>query len=117
MYSAGHHWHGLVQAGPKTLAGQKHSYGRKKDPFFEAGSGTSNSFPALQDINFQIKQGETWGIVGLQRRGISPRLLKIISRITQPTTGYVRGRGTIGSLLEVGMGFHPELSGPEEYLY
>jgi lipopolysaccharide transport system ATP-binding protein len=85
--------------------------GKKDDAFF-ADNRTSNQFLALQDINFEIRQGETWGIVGSNGAGKST-LLKIISRIIQPTTGFVRGRGTIGSLLEVGTGFHPELSGRE----
>lgn len=86
--------------------------GQKNDAFFYADKRADHQFLALQDISFQIKQGETWGIVGSNGAGKST-LLKIISRIIQPTTGYVRGRGTIGSLLEVGTGFHPELSGRE----
>lgn len=82
------------------------------DAFFDSATPSNNNFLALQDINFQIQQGESWGIVGANGAGKST-LLKIISRIIQPTTGYVRGRGTIGSLLEVGTGFHPELSGRE----
>lgn len=88
------------------------SMGRKNDAFFYSDNQANNKFLALKDISFQIKQGETWGIVGSNGAGKST-LLKIISRIIQPTTGYVRGRGTIGSLLEVGTGFHPELSGRE----
>ncbi len=89
-----------------------HRMGKKNDAFFYADKAPDNKFLALQDISFQIKQGETWGIVGSNGAGKST-LLKIISRIIQPTTGYVRGRGTIGSLLEIGTGFHPELSGRE----
>jgi lipopolysaccharide transport system ATP-binding protein len=88
------------------------SMGKKSNSFFEAAKPADHTFLALQDINFQIKQGETWGIVGSNGAGKST-LLKIISRIIQPTTGRVRGRGTIGSLLEIGTGFHPELSGRE----
>lgn len=86
--------------------------GRKNDAFFYEDKPDTDQFWALQDISFQVKQGETWGIVGPNGAGKST-LLKIISRIIQPTTGYVRGRGSIGSLLEVGTGFHPELSGRE----
>jgi len=67
---------------------------------------------ALSDVSFEIKKGEVWGFVGSNGAGKST-LLKIISRIVKPTKGYVRGRGIISSLLEVGTGFHQELSGRE----
>ena len=67
-------------------------------------------FWALKDISFDIKQGETMAIVGANGAGKST-LLKIISRITAPTTGLVRIKGRVGSLLEVGTGFHPQLTG------
>lgn len=88
------------------------SMGRSNDAFFGKPPAASQTFLALQDINFQVRQGDCWGIVGSNGAGKST-LLKIISRIIQPTTGTVKGRGTIGSLLEVGTGFHPELSGRE----
>src|SRR5207249_6160990 len=72
----------------------------------------NNQFWALKDISFEVKKGEALGLIGLNRAGKST-LLKILSRITKPTEGYVRLHGRVGSLLEVGTGFHPELTGRE----
>jgi lipopolysaccharide transport system ATP-binding protein len=77
-----------------------------------AGIDTKEEFWALKDINLEVKKGEVIGIIGPNGSGKST-LLKILSQITPPTTGEIIIQGKVGSLLEVGTGFHPELSGRE----
>ena len=91
----------------------------KEDPFLKVGSVNDRSTAAdseyvwaLKDINLKVEQGDVVGIIGKNGAGKST-LLKLLSRVTGPTTGTIKAKGRIGSLLEVGTGFHSELTGRE----
>lgn len=112
---------GLVGTGTIThdLNRWWHVVRGKEDPYLKIGEVNDRSAKAhskyiwaLKDISFDVKQGEVLGIIGKNGAGKST-LLKILSRVTSPSTGSIKAKGRIASLLEVGTGFHPEMTGRE----
>jgi lipopolysaccharide transport system ATP-binding protein len=101
-----------TRANYRTLQEEIVGLPRRLGRALRGGAGAAERFWALDDVSFEVNQGEVLGIIGRNGAGKST-LLKVLSRITEPTRGYAELYGRVGTLLEVGTGFHPELTGRE----
>jgi ABC-type polysaccharide/polyol phosphate transport system ATPase subunit len=108
----------LERLGKRYVLGERVAYQTAREALVRAvrrgrdASDQRSELWAIRDVDLSIAEGEVVGVIGRNGAG-KTTLLKVISRITEPTTGVARIRGRVGSLLEVGTGFHPELTGRE----